>query len=73
MDKYLCASSPPFLLSVSLSVAILSSEARSYFFLTNGRMCGRCLFKAGPNILLALLILSMAAKKSSLFDDFRHF
>ena len=36
-------------------------------------MCLRCLFNAGPNILLALLRESMAAVKIALFEDLRHF
>jgi hypothetical protein len=36
-------------------------------------MCFRCLFNAGPNILLAFFKESRAALKIALFDDFRHF
>jgi hypothetical protein len=33
----------------------------------------KCLFKAGPNILLAFAKLSSAALKTALFSDFKHF
>ena len=60
-------------MSVSLRLVILSVPTRSYFFLTNGKILGKCLFRAGPNMLLAFFNDSRAAINTDLLELFKHF
>ena len=49
------ASSPPFTIKASFNSWIRYTDAKSYFFFINPNINGRCLLRAGPKLLEALL------------------